>query len=149
MTLYLFLIPILCGLIAQGLKYFFNKRFYSELRIAGQRIPRYGGMPSAHSAFAFSLATVVAAADGVNSGSFAIASAAVIFIMDDALRMRLFLSRHGLALHKLIHRLPAAEQQDYPYLETRLGHKVPEVIAGAVLGIISALAFLALSQSVA
>lgn len=144
MTFYLFLIPILCGTIAQGLKYFFNQRFYSELRIAGQRIPRYGGMPSAHSAFAFSLATVIAATDGFNSGSFVIASAVVIFILDDALRMRIFLSRHGLALRKLILRLPKPEQQDYPYLETRLGHKVPEVIAGAILGIVLALAFLAI-----
>jgi acid phosphatase family membrane protein YuiD len=142
MAIYYFLIPILCGLIAQGLKYFFNKRFYSELRIAGQRIPRYGGMPSAHTAFAFSLATVVAWADGLNSATFAMAVAATIFILDDALRMRMFLSRHGLALHKLIQRLPEEEQKDFPYLETRLGHKVPEVIVGGALGILLALLFL-------
>lgn len=144
MTLYLFLIPILCGTVAQGLKYFFNKRFYSELKIAGQRIPRYGGMPSAHTAFAFALATVVAVADGLDSASFVIASAVVIFILDDALRMRMFLSRHGAALRKLIARLPKNEQSDYPYLESRLGHKLPEVIAGAALGIVLALLFLAI-----
>lgn len=91
-------------------------------------------MPSAHTAFACAIATVVAITDGINSASFVIASAVVIFILDDALRMRMFLSRHGLALRKLIHELPTDKQQDYPYLETRLGHKVPEVIAGAVLG---------------
>lgn len=131
----LFLIPILVGLVAQALKRFFNKQWYAELSAGGRKIPRYGGMPSAHTAFSFSLATTVALAEGFGSASFAIAASLVIFILDDALRMRIFLSRHGEALQKLIDRLPEEQQRTYPYLETRMGHKIHEVIAGAVLGI--------------
>ena len=132
----LFLIPVLVGLIAQSVKPLFNKQLYTQLEAGGHQIPRYGGMPSAHTAFAFSLATVIAMKEGIYSADFAIAATAVIFILDDALRMRIFLSRHGEALHKLVDKLPAAEQKDFPYLEKRLGHKTSEAVAGAILGII-------------
>lgn len=135
MLIPLFLIPILAGLIAQGLKPLLNKHWYAELTERGRKIPRYGGMPSAHTAFATSLATVVGLADGFASATFAIAAAIVIFVLDDALRMRIFLSRHGQALSQLVDRLPAAERAQYPYLEARLGHAPREVVAGAVLGV--------------
>ena len=142
MILPTFLIPIITGLIAQGLKPWLNKRWYAVINDEGHKIPRYGGMPSAHTAFAASLATVLAVIDGFASTGFAIAIAALILILDDALRMRIFLGRHGLALHKLVRKLPPAEQAEFPYLETRLGHKVPEVIAGGLLGIIVSLLLL-------
>jgi len=132
----LFLVPILAGLIAQALKPLFNKTWYHHLSKAGKHIPRYGGMPSAHTAFATSLATVVALVDGLYTTSFMIALSLVIFVLDDALRMRIFLSRHGLALRKLVDRLPAEDQKRYPYLETRLGHKGREVLVGAILGVV-------------
>ncbi len=99
-------------------------------------MPRYGGMPSAHTAFAFSLSTVVAVVDGVASVSFAIAAAMTVFILDDALRMRLFLGHHGEALRKMIQKLSTKERAQYPTLEVRLGHKPAEVIVGALVGIV-------------
>jgi len=144
MSLPLVLIPVLSGLVAQALKPLLNKRFYSTLVIAGRRIPRYGGMPSAHTAFATSLATVVFLIDGIGSVTFAITAALVIFILDDALRMRMFLGRFGEALHLLVAKLPPEEQEKYPYLEARLGHTVPEVTAGAALGMAVTLAALLL-----
>ena len=131
----LFLIPILSGLLAQFSKPFLNKKWYASLQQEGKRIPRYGGMPSAHTAFATSLATVVALNDGFYSTTFMIAVSLVIYILDDALRMRIFLSRHGMALQKLVSHLPQEEQKEYPYLEARLGHKGKEVIAGGIIGI--------------
>jgi acid phosphatase family membrane protein YuiD len=143
----LFLVPVLVGLIAQSLKPLFNKQLYAQLEAGGHQIPRYGGMPSAHTAFAFSLATVIAMTQGFNSADFAIAATAVIFIVDDALRMRIFLSRHGEALHRLVDRLPAAEQKDFPYLEKRLGHKTSEAIAGAILGIVLSWVFMMIASA--
>lgn len=137
MTVPLFIIPIVVGLLAQALKPFLNKQWYVRLeKEGGKKIPRYGGMPSAHTAFAFSLATLVAITDGLMTTSFAIVAALVIFVLDDALRMRIFLSRHGRALQLLVKKLPDNQQHDFPYLESRLGHKGKEVIAGAALGII-------------
>lgn len=132
----LFLIPILAGLLAQSLKPFLNKKWYATLQEEGKHIPRYGGMPSAHTAFATSLATVVALNDGFYSVTFMIAVSLVIYILDDALRMRIFLSRHGMALQKLVSHLPQEEQKEYPYLEARLGHKGKEVIVGGIIGIL-------------
>lgn len=143
MTLPLFLIPILSGLLAQGIKPYLNRRWltyqtgrYADMNVTSQKVPRYGGMPSAHTAFATSLATVIAWTDGFASSTFAIAAALVIYVLDDALRMRAFLSRHGLALRLLVKRIPADERTKFPYLETRLGHKGIEVLVGAVIGIV-------------
>jgi len=135
MALPLFLIPILVGLIAQFLKPFLNKQWYARMEEKGERRPRYGGMPSAHTAFAFSLLTMVAMVDGIMSITFAIMVSLAIFVIDDALRMRVFLGSHGHALHELVKKLPAKERKTYPYLETHLGHKPMEVTAGAALGI--------------
>jgi acid phosphatase family membrane protein YuiD len=138
----LFLIPIIAGLTAQGLKFFFNKnrRFFQKTEEG--YLPRYGGMPSAHTAFVFSLATLVAVIDGFASTSFAVAAALAIFVMDDALRMRIFLGYHGQAIFRLVTRLPVEEQKGYPTLETHLGHKPAEVTVGALLGTFMTLAIL-------
>lgn len=132
----LFLIPIIVGVLTQSLKPFLNKKWYAQLTEGGQKIPRYGGMPSAHTAFATSLATVTALHDGVMTIAFAITVSLVIFVLDDALRMRIFLSRHGEALRRLVHHLPKQDQRGFPYLEARLGHKLPEVLVGAAIGIL-------------
>ncbi len=136
MTLPLFLIPILAGLMAQGLKPFLNRHFYATLTTHGRKVPRYGGMPSAHSAFVFSLATIVGLTDGIFSTTFAMAVAAVVLILDDALRLRIFLAHYGQALAKLVDRLSPEERKQFPYVETQLGHKPLEAVAGAALGIV-------------
>lgn len=136
MNLPLFLIPIVVGLIAQLLKPVLNRKWYTKMEARGEIMPRYGGMPSAHTAFAFSLATVVALVDGMASVTFAVAAALVIFVIDDALRMRVFLGGHGRVLHRLIDKLPAVERKGFPYLETHLGHHPLEVVVGALLGIL-------------
>lgn len=136
MQLPLYLIPIIVGVATQSLKPFLNKKWYAQLTEGGQKIPRYGGMPSAHTAFAVSLATLAALHDGPMSMTFAITVSLVIFVLDDALRMRIFLSRHGEALRRLVHHLPKADQHGFPYLEARLGHKLPEVLVGAAIGVL-------------
>lgn len=77
MTIPPFLIPIIVGLIAQALKALLNQHWYITLPDTGQKIPRYGGMPSAHTAFVFSIATTVAYVSGIMSGPFVIAAAMV------------------------------------------------------------------------
>lgn len=126
---------MLVGLIAQSIKPFFNRQWYASINNRGKRLPRYGGMPSAHTAFIFSLATVIAATQGFSSPAFAIAAVLVVVILDDALRMRIFLGRYGAALRQLIAKLPSADQREFPYVESRLGHKTTEVVAGAFLGV--------------
>ena len=142
MALPLFLIPIIAGLVTQVLKPFLNKKYYSSLKVAGMTVPRYGGMPSAHTAFAVSLATVVGFADGLLSSTFAITVTILFYTIDDALRMRMFLGRHGDAIRRLIKRLPAKDQKPYPYVEPQLGHTPKEVIGGAIVGLLISLLLL-------
>lgn len=130
-----FLLPILAGLVAQGLKSLLSRETYRQTSTNDQQLPHYGGMPSAHTAFAFSLATVVAYVNGITSVSFAIAVSILIFILDDALRMRIFIQRHGQALKQLISQLPPEVQREFPVIESRLGHQPLEVMVGALLGI--------------
>lgn len=142
MTTFLFLIPLLVGLVTQFSKRFFNKNWHSEMTAMQSHLPHYGGMPSAHTAFAFSLLTVIAWEDGIGSSTFAIAVVLAIIILDDALRMRIFLGHHGEALHKLIKKLPENEQKTFPLLETSLGHKPLEAAVGALVGIVLTLLLL-------
>ncbi len=135
MTTFLFLIPLVVGLITQFSKRFFNHNWHPEMTEIKSHLPHYGGMPSAHTAFAFSLLTVIAWEDGIGSSTFAITVVLAIIILDDALRMRIFLGHHGEALHKLITKLPKEEQKTYPLLETSLGHKPIEAAVGALVGI--------------
>lgn len=135
MSLPLFLIPIVVGLSTQFSKSLLNKGRYTRMEEMGLRVPRYGGMPSAHTSFAFSLLTLVGVVDGIMSVSFAIIASVVIFVIDDALRMRVFLGGHGRALSKLVEKLPVEERKGFPYLETHLGHKPKEVLVGAIVGV--------------
>jgi acid phosphatase family membrane protein YuiD len=136
MSFPLFIVPILVGLATQAMKPVLNKGWAEHYRYEKKFLPRYGGMPSAHTSFAFSIATVVAMSEGFNSAAFAITVVVVIFILDDALRMRIFLGRHGQSLIQLINKLPKEERVKYPHLETQLGHKPVEVVAGAIIGTI-------------
>lgn len=134
MTLPLFLIPMLAGLMAQALKPLLNHQGSAHLQAARKMLPRYGGMPSAHASFISSLAVVVAATDGIGSATFAIAAALVILVLDDALRLRIFIGQYGAALQELIAELPPEKKARFPYVESRLGHKPLEVVVGGALG---------------
>lgn len=137
MTIPPFIVPVLVGVISHLSKRLFNQAKYSDIKNQGMPIPRYGGMPSAHAAFAASLATTVAMVESIYSGAFATSIIAYIFIVDDALRMRVFVGLHGDAIRALITKLPQDEQVKYPHVEPHLGHTWPEVVVGTIIGIIA------------
>lgn len=131
----LFLIPLIVGLITQFSKRFFNRNWSPALHGGQPHLPRYGGMPSAHTAFAFSMLTTIAYTTGFSSPLFVVTVVLAVIILDDALRMRIFLGRHGEALVRLIQLLPKEDQKDFPHLEKKLGHEPVEAIVGASIGI--------------
>ncbi len=141
-----FIIPIAIGIFAQILKSIINGDWRQEYKTRFDALPQYGGMPSAHTAFATSLATIVSLTDGIRTGSFAVAICLMIFILDDALRLRVFLGRFGVAIRRLIKLLPEEERHNLPHIEGRIGHKVPEVIVGALIGIFGTILLWSLDQ---
>jgi uncharacterized protein len=142
-----FLVPIFAGLFAQALKPIFNQEWRREQAERLDPRPRYGGMPSAHTAFATSLATIVILLDGPLSTTFAITVTLLIFILDDALRLRVFLGRFGIVIRRLVSGLTQQERDALPPIEQKIGHTIPEVLAGAVVGILSTIALWFLDTS--
>lgn len=135
MTIPPFLIPVAAGLIAQALKPLLSQAWRQDQRVRLDPRPRYGGMPSAHIAFATSLATTTSLIDGISSVTFALAVALLIYLLDDALRLRVFLERFGTAIRFLAALLPVRNREQLPPIEARIGHSIPEVFVGAVIGI--------------
>jgi acid phosphatase family membrane protein YuiD len=129
---YIFLIPVFVGLFVQLVKFVvFSMKHGWDIEYA----LTHGHMPSAHTAFVISLVTSVAIFDDdkLSSGAFAVAIILAIIVIDDAVRLRMYLGDQGRYLNMLIRQLDISEEQ-FPRLKERVGHKISEVIIGGVLG---------------
>ncbi|MFA6296539.1 MAG: divergent PAP2 family protein [Patescibacteria group bacterium] len=104
-------------------------------------LSRYGGMPSTHSAFLASLSSAVFLEDGFASTSFAICLIFSIIIIRDAFGFRMLLENQGKTLKKMIDNnekeFKEIEKYDrYKTLGLRVGHTLPEIIVGTMIGIL-------------
>ena len=95
----------------------------------------HGHMPSAHTAFAISLATSIGWYEGLHSGAFAIALAFAFILIDDAARIRMYMGDQGRYLNMLVSQLKNdIDESKFPHLKERVGHRVSEVVVGALVG---------------
>lgn len=99
----------------------------------------HGHMPSAHTGFIVSLVTSIGYYAGINSGAFAVSVALAIIVIDDAARLRMYMGDQGRYLNMLIRQLNINEEQ-FPRLHERMGHRISEVIVGGILGFVLTLA---------
>lgn len=131
-----FLIPIFVGFITQTIKFIlFSFKHGWNIRYAFT----HGHMPSAHTAFSISLVTSIGYFEGIHTGSFAIAMAVAFLIIDDAARLRMHLGDQGRYLNMLVQQLVQQmdiKEEQFPRLKERTGHRVSEIIVGALLGFI-------------
>lgn len=104
-----------------------NKRFDASW------IFHSGGMPSGHSAFTTSIATVVAYMNGYHSPEFLIALGFAIIVMYDARGVRRTVGYHAREINKLT---------KTHALEEFVGHTNWEVVMGAVCGVSFTVLFL-------
>lgn len=128
----IFLLPIATALVTQALKfgiYSFKHGWKIEYFFT------HGHMPSSHTAFVTSLITAVGYYEGINSGAFAVAVVLAIIVIDDAVRLRMYMGDQGRYLNMLIRQLPIDESK-FPRLKERIGHRVSEVIVGGIFGVI-------------
>jgi acid phosphatase family membrane protein YuiD len=114
--------------------------FAKKKRLSKQPIFSTGGMPSAHTAPMVALATIIALIDGVGSVGFAISFLFAIVVMTDAVHVRRAVGEQGIALKKL---LKKADKE--PYIAK--GHNLIEVIVGALIGLVVAIATYYLTMS--
>jgi len=94
-----------------------------------------GGMPSSHSAFIVSLATVVGKIRGIDSVEFGITLAVSLIVMYDAAGIRRAAGKQAKVLNQLLHSHYDKLHFDEK-LKELLGHSPFEVFMGALLGIL-------------
>ena len=119
---------------AQVLKTILVLIIEKELRL--ERLMGSGGMPSSHSATTCALATACGMVHGTDSGQFAIAFIFSFIVMYDACNVRLETGKQAVAikelqelLRKMGENLSAEEK-----LKELVGHTLPQVLVGALLG---------------
>jgi len=129
--------PFVAAAIAQIIKISIKQQG-QKLNIRDFLVFTYAGMPSGHSALMVSLATITGLTQGLYSASFAVSFVAAIVIINDALRLRNYLSQHGEVLNILVKDLKDDDvlDQKYPHLLEKIGHTKKEVLAGSALGVI-------------
>lgn len=125
-----FVIPIVVSVLTQLIKFVL---FGMKHGWKWEYLITHGHMPSSHTAFAISLLTSVGYYEGINSGTFAVAVALAFLVIDDAVRLRMYLGDQGRYLNMLVQELHMNEEQ-FPRLKERVGHRTNEVLAGAFVG---------------
>ncbi|KAH7515539.1 hypothetical protein FEM48_Zijuj10G0037500 [Ziziphus jujuba var. spinosa] len=113
---------------------------YREKRWDFKKLVGSGGMPSSHSSTVTALAAAIGFQEGFGGSVFALALTLACVVMYDATGVRLHAGRQAEVLNQIVYELPA----EHPLAESRplrelLGHTPPQVIAGGLLGTLTAI----------
>lgn len=111
-----------------------------------QRLAGAGGMPSSHSAVCCSVVLTSYYLYGYQSPIFALAFIVALIVMYDATGVRWAAGLHAKAINHIVEYLENDDDENgkkslndlIPRLNESLGHRVIEVICGALLGIVIA-----------
>lgn len=141
-TIGIVFVPLIVGFITQITKFII---FSIKNGLDWNYFLTHGHMPSFHSALVTSLVTTVAFIEGINSGEFAVALVLAMIMLDDALRVRMYLGDQGRYLNMLIQTLKF-DQKKYPRLKEHVGHRTSEVVVGVIYGFTLTILFLALFE---
>lgn len=130
------IIPVLVLGVTRVIKFFiFYFRHGKDWKYTIKHAMSYGHMPSVHTALMTSMITSVGYYTGINTGTFAVAVVVAIIVIDDATRLRVYMGRHSEYINLIKNKIDIKEE-NYPDLKERMGHRVSEVIAGAIVGLI-------------
>ena len=102
---------------------------------AWRRLFSAGGMPSSHTAFVVTLSTAIALRSGITSDLFAITCALSMIVIHDTLKVRGAIQLNSEALRQIIAPMP---EETRPETSHNVGHSIPEVAAGLLVGIAAA-----------
>ncbi|CAI9785098.1 unnamed protein product [Fraxinus pennsylvanica] len=133
--------PLMSALIAFALAQTFKLglSWYNERHWDLKQLVGSGGMPSSHSATVVALMVAVGLQEGYGGSLFAMAFILACVVMYDATGVRLHAGRQAEFLNQIVCELPA----EHPLAESRplrelLGHTPTQVVAGALLGLVTA-----------
>ena len=115
--------------------------FATERRWSFDRLLETGGMPSSHSAAVSALAVSIGAIHGWGTPYFAIAAVFGSIVMYDATGIRRAAGMQAELINDLVNELNHLFDEGFrpQVLKTLLGHTYPQVISGAILGILTGL----------
>ena len=133
-------VGLVSWLVAQGIKTILDAvkhRSFNKQRLAGA-----GGMPSSHSAVCCSVVLTSYFLYGFQSPVFALAFIVALIVMYDATGVRWAAGLHAKAINQIVEYLDSGDVNDQekdlndliPKLNESLGHRVIEVICGALPG---------------
>lgn len=113
----------------------------TERRWAPDRLLETGGMPSSHSAAVTALMTGVGFSYGLGSPYFALAVIFGSIVMYDATGIRRAAGMQAALINELIKELAHVFDDGFQpqVLKTLLGHTYPQVLVGALLGLLTGL----------
>ncbi len=136
-------IGLIAWLAAQLLKtiiFFVEHKKFDKTRLSGS-----GGMPSSHSALTCSVVLAALFYHGFDSPTFAMAFILALVVMYDATGVRWAAGLHAKAINNIVDYVGETEHPDreklkklIPQLNESLGHRIVEVVCGALLGIATA-----------
>ncbi len=151
------IIAVVSWVLAQLLKTLID--MIKTHKFSAERLTGSGGMPSAHSATVCSLAIATCRVCGICSAEFALAMVLAMVVMYDATGVRRAAGLHAKAINQLrrvvneldeefmdrfddkIDDISENDDEDIKELKEYLGHTPLEVLCGALLGILVAMAF--------
>jgi len=135
---YILLSAVVAGSMAQIIKVIIT--FFTEKKIIWERLIETGGMPSAHSAAVSALTVSLAMTYGWDSPFVAISCVFAYIVMYDATGVRQAAGKHAKVINELIDELSHLFDEGFQpkTLKTLLGHTLPQVFIGALLGILVA-----------
>lgn len=113
----------------------------ADRRIDLTRLVGAGGMPSSHTAFVCALSLATGREVGFHHPLFAVAFVFASIVMYDATGVRQAVGRQAEVLNQIVDDLYHAAGIRPERLRELLGHTPIEVLAGALLGITTALVF--------
>ena len=127
----LIVIPILVGFLTQIIKLTIDG---IPNNLNWQHIYKdYGGMPSSHTAFVASLATVIFLREGLDSAAFAVALVLSLVVIRDAVGCRREIGHNAVLTNNLAKEV--FPENPEILVHERIGHNISEVIAGLMVGI--------------
>ena len=117
--------------LAQFIKIFTGKEKFIQF----SRLFTSGGMPSSHSSFVTSLATLVGIERGFNSTDFAIVTVFALIIMYDASGVRRAVGKQATILNKILDDLHHKKHIEQKRLKELIGHTPKEVLFGEEIAV--------------
>lgn len=126
------LVPFFSLIVSQIIKFIIETIKYKKVCLE-RLFNGSGGMPSTHSAFVSSLTTLIYIYYGSNSLYFAISFIFSLIIIYDSVGVRYESGKHA----EIINIITNNKNK----LKEKLGHTLPEVICGIILGIMISLIY--------